>query len=142
MVLAPVTFRRLCRARDVLRDADAQGLSVAELARQSGISPYHFIRQFQALFGQTPHQLRIAARLERAKELLVADGASVTDVCMTIGFSSVGSFSSLFARRIGASPTAYRRAHVQVPAALSPLVPGCLGMLARLPASLRNFRDA
>jgi AraC-like DNA-binding protein len=143
VLLAPATFRSLCRARDLLCDRDAPPLSVADVARRSAISPYHFIRQFQALFGVTPHQMRIAARLERAKDLLAAERASVTDVCMEVGFSSVGSFSSLFARRVGASPSAYRRSLVQVPAVLEPwVVPGCLGMLGRLPATFRNFREA
>jgi AraC-like DNA-binding protein len=140
VLVHPDSFRGLCRARDLLRDLDAPALSVPAVARAAAISPYHFIRQFHAVFGVTPHQMRIQARLDRARELLERDRASVTDVCLEVGFSSVGSFSSLFTRRVGTPPSAYRRTQVQVPADLIAMVPGCLGALTRLP--IRNFREA
>jgi AraC-like DNA-binding protein len=118
--------------------------SIARLAAQAGVSQFHFIRQFEAVFGTTPHQLRIKERIERAKNMLLDDRA-VTDVCMDVGFSSLGSFSSSFARRVGMSPSDYRRRArrvvVQVPAQL--LAPGCLSLLAFLPAeAFRNFGEA
>src|SRR5260221_5845476 len=100
MLVAPATFRRLCRARDLLADPDARP-TIRAVARAVGISLFHFIRQFEALFGATPHQFRITTRLARAKELLARD-ATVTEACMEVGCSSVGSFSALFARRISA----------------------------------------
>ena len=104
-----------------------------------GISPFHFIRQFEAVFGTTPHQFRIARRIDRATRLLALDAGSVTDVCMEVGFSSLGSFSTLFARRVGESPSRYRaraRRLVQVPA-LSRFDPtaGCLSLMSHLPWS-------
>jgi AraC-like DNA-binding protein len=105
VLIARATFHRLCRARERLHDDAA---SIREIAEDATISPYHFIRQFEALFGTTPHQYRIAARLEEAKRLL-ARGESVTDVCMAVGFSSLGSFSDLFARRVGTAPSRYRK---------------------------------
>jgi AraC-like DNA-binding protein len=74
------TLLRLCRARDRLREAHVAHLSIADVAREARISPYHFIRLFRAVFGETPHQFRIQARLERAKSLLAAGDYSVTDV--------------------------------------------------------------
>ncbi|HTJ40710.1 MAG TPA: helix-turn-helix transcriptional regulator [Kofleriaceae bacterium] len=133
MLIDPRTFRRLVQARAML-DGD---LTVGSIARQVGMSPTQLIRRFTAVFGATPHQHRTEARLACARDALAA-GARVTDVCFDIGFSSLGSFSALFTRRVGAPPSVYRRS-VQVPCDLSPLVPGCLGMLARLP---RNFREA
>lgn len=130
MVLTSTTFRRLVRARGLLLTDDV-ALSVREIAGEVGLSPYHFIRQFSALFGATPHQVRTRARLDRAKELL-ASGTAVTAVCMEIGFSSLGSFSTLFTRCVGVAPSTYRRA-VQVPRDFEIAPPGCLGMLARLP---------
>lgn len=118
---------RLCRARDLLTGDDA----VSTIADQVGISPFHFIRVFTAVFGVTPHQFRTAHRIERARELLARDH-SVTEVCLDLGFSSVASFSTLFTRRVGASPSRYRR-WVQVPRAAA-RVPGCLGMMGLLPA--------
>lgn len=102
------------------------------------MSPFHFSRQFEAIFGATPHQLRIQARLDAAKRLLALGQHSVTDVCMEVGFSSLGSFSALFARRVGESPSAYQRRMrtcVTVAGALpAELTPGCLTLMARLPA--------
>ena len=92
-MLARSTFVRLCRARDRLRETDDQPLSIRAVAREADISPFHFIRQFHALFGETPHQFRIHAQLDRAMELLALSSYSVTDVCMEVGFASLGSFS-------------------------------------------------
>lgn len=127
-------FRRLCRARDHLRDCGERAPSIDELARAAGLSPFHFIRRFHALFGVTPHQYRIRARLDRARELLALSDYSVTDVCMEVGFSSLGSFSDLFARRVGVAPSAYRRrlrSRMIVPGRLpQDVVPGCLQLMA------------
>jgi AraC-like DNA-binding protein len=102
VLVTPEVFRRLCRARDLLGATDAPALAVRDVARAVRISPYHFIRQFDAVFGATPHQLRIQARLERARQLLALGRHSVTEVCFEVGFHSLGSFSALFTRRIGA----------------------------------------
>jgi AraC-like DNA-binding protein len=132
MVVTPDVLRRLLRARDLLREETS--LPVEAIARTVAISPSHFTKQFDALFGATPHQFRIESRLDRARRLLARGDYSVTDVCFEVGFSSLGSFSDLFARRVGVPPSAYRRrAIVQVPGR-PPLVPGCLGLLAALPA--------
>jgi len=86
------------------------------------------------LFGETPHQFRIQARLDHAKQLLALSDYSVTDVCMEVGFSSLGSFSALFARRFGSPPSVYRR-RVRPLAAVpgewpKELGPGCLSLMA------------
>jgi AraC-like DNA-binding protein len=108
------------------------------------MSQFHFIRQFEALFGSTPHQLRIQLRIAAAKHMLARDQASVTGVCMDVGFSSLGSFSSSFARRVGMSPSDYRRrAHRLVQMQSLLLAPGCFNLLAWLPAeAFRNFGEA
>jgi AraC-like DNA-binding protein len=151
MLLRHEGFRRLCRARDLLRELREPSPSIADLAREVQISPFHFIRQFEAVFGFTPHQFRIQTRLDAAKHLLAMGHHSVTDVCMDVGFSSLGSFSALFTTRIGEAPSAYRRrvrAMVQVPGTIpADLTPGCLTLMGRLPLSAlarpgRNFREA
>jgi AraC-like DNA-binding protein len=124
----------LCEAHDV-----PVGLDV--VAREAAMSPFHFIRQFRAVFGQTPHQFRIHARVDRARYLLALDRGSVTDVCMEVGFSSVGSFSDLFERRVGMRPSVYRHrarslsamsAVSAVPgAAPEELFPGCLTLMVK-----------
>lgn len=140
MLLSAEVFQRLCQARAALCVSDAP---VRDIARRAGISPYHFIRRFEAVFGATPHQLRIQARLDHARVLLARGDRSVTEVCFEVGFASLGSFSALFARRVGESPSRFRRrALVQVPGAL-PVFPGCLSLMAALPAhAFRNSREA
>jgi AraC-like DNA-binding protein len=151
MLLKHEGFRRLCLARDLLRELRDPAPSIADLAREVRISPFHFIRQFEAVFGVTPHQFRIQARLDAAKHLLAMGHHSVTDVCLEVGFSNLGSFSALFTRRVGEAPSAYRRrvrAMVQVPDTLpADLMPGCLSLMGRLPPSafgnsVRSFREA
>jgi AraC-like DNA-binding protein len=136
MQLSRASLRSLTRARALVETADE--LSIRDIAEQVGISPFHFIRRFESVFGVTPHQLRIRSRLERAKQLLALDRA-VTDVCMEVGFSSLGTFSTTFSRRVGASPSAYQRrsrALVQVPGTLPvELFPGCFSLLGLLPVS-------
>jgi len=137
MLLRHDAFRRLCRARDLLVEVTDPPLLVEDVAKAVGISPFHFIRQFESVFGLTPHQFRIQSRLDEARRLLARGEHSVTDVCMEVGFSSLGSFSDLFTRRTGSTPSAYRRrvrAMVQVPGAFAlVLAPGCLSLMAGLP---------
>ncbi|WP_437618376.1 helix-turn-helix transcriptional regulator [Sorangium sp. So ce1151] len=147
MLLGRDALRNLCRARDLLSEVHESRLSIEDVAREAAISPYHFIRQFEAVFGVTPHQYRIRRRLDLAKQLLASGQHSVTDVCMEVGFSSLGSFSALFAQRIGVPPSAYRRrlrAMVQVPGRLPwELIPGCFSLMGRLPPdAFRSFREA
>lgn len=133
-MLTGSAFRRLCRARDRLRELRERPLSIDEVAREAAMSPFHFIRQFHATFGETPHQFRIHARLDAAKRLLAVSDSSVTDVCMELGFSSLGSFSDMFARRVGIAPSIYRRqvrSIMSVPGVLpAELTPGCLSLMA------------
>ena len=128
IVYAP-TLRRLLRARELVHERFADPLSNAELAAAAGLSPYHFLRLFHAVFGTTPRQYLTRVRIEQAKQRLLRDEASVTDVCLGVGFSSVGSFSTLFRRHTGASPSAWLRdvrLVVPVPAAWPLLyVPSC-----------------
>jgi len=140
-------FDRLCRSRELLHADCAGALPLARLAAEARMSPWHFVRRFEALFGSTPHQYRIRTRIERARELLAQGTHSVTEVCFEVGFSSLGSFSDLFTRRVGSTPSAYRRAarvQVSMPGTLPlRMFPGCLSLMALLPADAwRNFREA
>jgi len=130
-------FARLCRARRMLADLSEEARSLGEIAREAGISRFHFIRQFEALFGVTPHQMRMRERLEKAKLLLATGEQTVTEVCMEVGMSSVGSFSGWFQREAGAAPSEYKRrarAMIVVPGMLpEPMFPGCLSLMGRLP---------
>jgi AraC-like DNA-binding protein len=135
------TFRRLCKVRELLAEVGDESMSIKDVARAVRMSPFHFIRQFEALFGVTPHQFRIRSRLDHARRLLAADRHSVTEVCMEVGMSSLGSFSDQFTRRVGETPSEYReRARAVIP---QERFPGCLCLMSKLPASaFRNFREA
>src|SRR5262245_19144052 len=84
-------------------------LNVDDIAASVHYSPFHFIRIFRTAYAQTPHQYLLHRRIEKAKELLAATNQSVTDICLAVGFESLGSFSTLFHRHVGRPPQHYRR---------------------------------
>ena len=98
----------LRRARDMMDREYARPLDVPALARAAYMSPGHFSRSFRAAFGETPYSYLMTRRIERAKALLRRGDLSVTDVCMAVGCTSLGSFSSRFTELVGESPSAYR----------------------------------
>jgi AraC-like DNA-binding protein len=103
------TLVRLCRARDLIRDCHAGPVTLADCAAEAGLSPWHLLRAFRATFGETPRAYLTRVRVERARYLLTVTGRSVTEVCLDVGFSSLGSFSTLFKQQVGYSPAHYRR---------------------------------
>lgn len=100
--------RHLLRVRDLIDRAYAERLDVRALARSASVSPSYFSRTFKAAFGETPHQYLLSRRMERAKAMLRTGGRPVTEVCLAVGFTSLGSFSAQFRRIVGVSPSAYR----------------------------------
>ena len=121
--------RYLLRARDAMDRTYAQPLDVAALARIACVSRAHFIRTFRATFGETPNRYLQRRRVERAMFLLRSTDRSVTDVCVAVGFSSLGTFSRVFRDIVGEPPSAYR--------ARGPLppVPSCFAMAWTRPSS-------
>lgn len=105
---SPPLARHLLRVRDLMDRAYAADLDIPALARSAHVSQAHFSREFRATFGETPYQYLLSRRMERAKALLRAGDLSVTEVCHTVGFTSLGSFSSQFRRFVGESPSDYR----------------------------------
>jgi AraC-like DNA-binding protein len=101
--------RRLLRARDAMDHRYAEPLDVPTLARIAHVSEAHFIRTFRATFGETPNRYLQRRRVERAMFLLRSSDRSVTDICMDVGFSSLGTFSRVFRDIVGEPPSAYRR---------------------------------
>lgn len=116
--------RHLLRVRDLIDRAYAGPLDIPALARSAHVSEAHFSRSFRAAFGETPHQYLLSRRMERAKALLRGGDMSVTEVCLAVGFVSLGSFSTQFRRFVGISPTAYRdrEQHPDLPRMLGCLV--------------------
>ncbi|MBX3099940.1 MAG: helix-turn-helix transcriptional regulator [Salinibacterium sp.] len=101
------TLTHLRRARDLMDREYARPLDVPEMARHALMSPAHFSRQFKAAYGETPYGYLMTRRIERAMALL-REGTSVTDACMAVGCTSLGSFSSRFTEIVGVTPTVYR----------------------------------
>jgi AraC family transcriptional regulator len=102
-------YRRLIRARDFLDSSLDQAVDLGAAARVACLSPHHFLRSFKAAFGLTPHQYLTRARIERAKKLLRETHLSVKEICFSVGFESLGPFSSLFRRHAGESPAHFRK---------------------------------
>jgi AraC-like DNA-binding protein len=102
-------YRRLHIGRDYLQDNLQDAPSLEEAAQVAALSPYHFLRSFKQLFGQTPHAFLTAQRLKKAKQLLTCTSLPVTEICLAVGFQSLGSFSTLFQRENGRSPSQFRR---------------------------------
>jgi AraC-like DNA-binding protein len=123
--------RRLLRARDAMDRTYAEPLDVAALARIARVSEAHFIRTFRATFGETPHRYLQRRRVERSMFLLRETVRSVTEICMEVGFTSLGTFSRTFRDIVGVSPMAYRRGSEPARAA----VPTCFTMAWMRPSS-------
>jgi AraC family transcriptional regulator len=102
-------YRRLQCARDYATALFNTPITLAELADVACLSPNHLLRTFKQLFGQTPHQFITSKRLEEAQRLLLCSERSVTEICFAVGFESLGTFSWLFRRRFGFSPTEFRQ---------------------------------
>ena len=98
----------LRRARDLLDREYARPLDVPGMARAALMSASHFSRCFRDAYGETPYAYLQTRRVERAMALLRRGDLSVTDICMAVGFTSLGSFSSTFTRLVGEPPSAYR----------------------------------
>jgi AraC-like DNA-binding protein len=133
MLLDESTFDRLCRARDLLGSSGP--VSIPEVARATGMSTFHFIRRFEALFGWTPHQYRIRRRVDFARQLLASGGHSVTDTCFASGMNSLGSFSTQFAQWTGESPREFQKRARRG----DDVSPGFISVMNR---AFRNFQEA
>jgi AraC-like DNA-binding protein len=101
--------RWMLRARDAIDRDYARPLDIPALARIALVSEAHFIRTFRATFGETPHRYLQRRRVERAMALLRSTDRSVTDICLAVGFSSLGTFSRTFRDIVGRSPSGFRR---------------------------------
>jgi AraC-like DNA-binding protein len=119
--------RRLLRARDAMDRAYAEPLDVRAVAAVAHISEAHFILTFRAVFGETPHRYLQRRRVERSMFLLRETDRSVTDICLDVGFTSLGTFSRTFREIVGESPSGYRAGHGPV------VAPNCYQMMAMRP---------
>ncbi len=126
----------LRHARDLIDRHHDEPLDVPAMARAALMSPSHFSRKFRAAYGETPYSYLMTRRIERAKALL-RQGASVTDACVTVGCTSLGSFSARFTEIVGETPSQYRaRDHRDLE-----VVPPCITMIATRPRIEQDRRS-
>jgi AraC-like DNA-binding protein len=119
--------RRLLRARDAMDRAYAEPLDVRAVAAVAHVSEAHFIRSFRSVFGETPHRYLQRRRVERSMFLLRETDRRVTDVCLDVGFTSLGTFSRTFREIVGESPSDYRKGHGPI------VAPHCVQLAAMRP---------
>ena len=130
------TLTLLRRARDRMDRDYAQPLDVAAMASTALMSAAHFSRQFKAAYGETPYGYLMTRRIERAMTLL-RNGMSVTDACMAVGCTSLGSFSSRFSELVGESPSSYRaRDHDALEA-----MPACIAKILGRPQPMQTRKE-
>lgn len=120
----------LRRARDLMDREYARPLDVPALARTALMSPAHFSRKFRAAYGETPYAYLMTRRIERAKSFL-RQGMSVTDTCMAVGCTSLGSFSARFTEIVGQTPSQYRTMQHREQ------LPTCVSKVATRPQRIR-----
>jgi AraC-like DNA-binding protein len=122
-------LQSLRHVRDRIDRNYERKLPLSQLAAEAGLSTTQFIRAFNRTYGETPGQFRLRRRMERASELLRTANLAVTEICLLVGFQSLGSFSAQFTRVVGMSPTQYRleAARRGGPAP----IPGCYVMMWR-----------
>ena len=137
MAYAPPA-RHLLRAKDLADARYYEPIDVDDMAAAAGLSRAHFTREFRRVFGDTPRGYLLTRRLERAAALLRNTDRSVAEICLDVGLTSVGSFTTSFTRMFELSPTAYRAAHP--PARAHAVVPSCVVRAYGRPQH-RTFRE-
>jgi AraC-like DNA-binding protein len=125
----------MLRARDAMDRAYALPLDIPHLARVANVSEAHFIRTFRATFGETPHRYLQRRRVERAMFLLREKERSITDICLDVGFGSLGTFSRTFSEIVGDTPTEYRNRKLVF------AVPTCFSMSWMRPSSFGEAKQ-
>jgi AraC-like DNA-binding protein len=128
--------RRLLRARDAMDRAYAEPLDVRAVAAVAHVSEAHFIRTFRSVFGETPHRYLQRRRVERSMFLLRETDRSVTDICLDVGFTSLGTFSRMFREIVGETPSHYRLGHGPI------VAPNCVQMANTRPRVAAGSADA
>lgn len=126
----------LRRVRDRIDREYAQPLDVEALARGVNISAGHLSRQFRLAYGESPYAYLMTRRIERAMALLCRGDMSVTEVCFTVGCSSLGTFSTRFTELVGVPPSVYRRQAARVRAGM----PSCVAKQVTRPIRNREAR--
>lgn len=124
--------QRLAQVRAYMDAHYNTSLDLDQIARQACFSRFHFIRLFRTAYKRTPHQYLIQRRIDQAKILLASSQLSVTEVCLAVGFQSLGSFSQLFHKLVGLPPTDYRARVLDRQTHPQKYIPNCFLFMAGL----------
>lgn len=124
------------RVRDRIDRDFAEPLNVEELARGIHVSAGHLSREFRRVYGESPYSYLMTRRIERAMTLLRRGDLTVTEICFSVGFSSLGTFSTRFSELVGMSPSAYRNDPSQTVQG----IPACLARQITRPIRNREVR--
>jgi AraC-like DNA-binding protein len=108
MSFAPDIYKRVVSAKIFMDDNLQAAIDLRQISKQAYLSRFHFHRIFTRVYRKTPHQYLTEKRLSKAKTLLAKEGITIAEVCNSVGFESLGSFSSLFKKRLGYAPQYYR----------------------------------
>lgn len=100
-------YRRIVRAKMFIDDHYHLDINLSDIADEALFSKFHFTRLFKSIYGKTPHQYLISVRIDHAK-MLLQTSISIAVVCYKVGFGSVSSFSGLFRKIVGQSPSVYQ----------------------------------
>jgi AraC-like DNA-binding protein len=125
----------LWRARELIEKHYAQPLDLDELAQTANFSRYHFLRAFRRAFHATPHEYLTRKRVECARVLLAESKFTVTEICYEVGFESLGSFSTLFHKMVGWSPSIYRARAWEMRKNPLKFIPNCYVIMHGIPVS-------
>lgn len=124
-------YRRIVQAKLFIDKNYVDNINLNDIADEAHFSKFHFIRLFKSIYGRTPHQYLKYVRIEKAKDLL-KNNTRVSEVCSLVGFDSLSSFSGLFCKIVGESPSSYaaRCQSIKLAISKSPLtfVPGCYAL--------------
>lgn len=101
-------YKRLYKAKEFIDDSYCNPIDLEQISKEASISQFHFLRLFRRVYNKTPHKYLTEKRIDKAKQLLSKNELSVTDICFEIGFQSLGSFSTMFNKHVGYSPSEFR----------------------------------
>lgn len=137
-------YRRIVKAKLFIDEHFAEPIDLDHISDEAFFSKFHFIRLFKKTYARTPHQYLTFVRIERSK-LLLKDGLPISEVCFAVGFDSVSSFTGLFKRQVGQTPSAYRETHLRIREELKTIplkyVPNCFIEMKGW-AQKSNFEEA
>lgn len=137
-------YRRIVQAKLYIDKFYSEKIDLENISNEAYFSKFHFIRLFKSIYGKTPHQYLTTVRLEKAQQLLQLN-KSVREVCFLVGFDSVSTFSGLFTKLVGKTPSDYANQYKQRKTKIetTPLafVPSCYLYMHGW-AKNSNFEDA